>query len=153
MAFVKAICISAATGGETVVVDAVDAIAGQGLKGDRYLGVTTSPLRQLTLIESELIDQFNHDTKSVVPYQAFRRNVITKGIKLNNLVGVVFCIGEVTVLGTELCEPCRPLQERLGIPSLVKRLAHKGGLCCKIMSGGTIRTKDKVYVDGEYAAG
>ena len=146
MASVKSICTSPVAGGEPVSVNSVQTISGQGIKGDRYCGQDTDPARQLTLIESEVIDQFNQETGSEFHHAMFRRNLVTEGIQLNNLVGKTFYIGEVKLCGKELCEPCLYLQETLKIVDLVKRLTHKGGLCCEILTSGTIRQGDNLSI-------
>ena len=146
MASVKLICTSPVAGGEPVYIDLVQAISGQGIKGDRYCGKDTDPARQLTLIESEVIDQFNQETGSEILYTAFRRNLVTEGVQLNNLVGKIFYVGEVKLCGKELCEPCLYLQEKLKVADLVKRLTHKGGLCCEILTSGTIRSGDNLRI-------
>ena len=76
----------------------------------------------------------------------FRRNLVTEGVQLNNLVGETFYVGEIRLRGHELCEPCRYLQDRLKVTDLVKRLTHKGGLCCEVLTGGTIRSGDKFRI-------
>ena len=146
MASVKLICTSLVAGGASVSVDSVQAIPGQGIKGDRYCGQDTDPARQLTLVESEVIDQFNQETASEFSYEMFRRNLVTEGVQLNNLVGETFYVGEVWFRGHELCEPCRYLQDRLKVTDLVKRLTHKGGLCCEILTSGTIRSGDNLRI-------
>ena len=146
MASLKLICTSPIAGGETVAVDVATTITGQGIEGDRYCGQGTDPARQLTLIESEVIDQFNQETGSELPYAMFRRNLVTEGVQLNDLVGETFYVGEVKLRGHELCEPCRYLQEKLKVADLVKRLTHKGGLCCEILTSGTIRSGDKFSI-------
>ena len=146
MAFVKLICTSPVAGGETIAIDAVTTIAGRGIEGDRYCALDTEPSQQITLIECEVIDQFNQETASEFSYEMFRRNLVTKGVQLNNLVGETFYVGEVRLRGHELCEPCRYLQERLKVTGLVKRLTHKGGLCCEILTSGTIRSGDNLRI-------
>lgn len=146
MASVKLICTSLVAGGETVAVDAVRTIAGQGIEVDRYCALDTEPSQQITLIECEVIDQFNQETESEFSYEMFRRNLVTEGVQLNNLVGETFYVGEVWLRGHELCEPCRYLQERLKVTDLVKRLTHKGGLCCEILTSGTIRSGDNLRI-------
>ena len=98
------------------------------------------------LIESEVIDQFNQETGSNIAYPVFRRNLVTEGVQLNSLVDKTFYVGEVTLRGTELCEPCLYLQEKLKVTDLVKRLTHKGGLCCEVLSSGTIRLGDNLSI-------
>jgi MOSC domain-containing protein YiiM len=146
MASVKLICTSRVAGGETVSADSVIAIAGQGIQGDRYCTLDTEPSRQITLIECEVINQFNQETGSELPYAMFRRNLVTEGVQLNNLVGKTFYVGEVKLCGKELCEPCLYLQETLKVVDLVKRLTHKGGLYCEILTSGTIRSGDKLRI-------
>ena len=146
MASVKLICTSLVAGGETIAIDAVTTIAGRGIEGDRYCALDTEPSQQITLIECEVIDQFNQETESEFSYEMFRRNLVTEGVQLNNLVGETFYAGEVRLRGHELCEPCRYLQERLKVTGLVKRLTHKGGLCCEILTSGTIRSGDNLRI-------
>jgi MOSC domain-containing protein YiiM len=146
MASVKLICISPVAGGETIAIDAVTTIAGRGIEGDRYCALDTEPSRQITLIECEVIDQFNQETASEFSYEMFRRNLVTEGVQLNNLVGETFYVGEVWFRGHELCEPCRYLQDKLKVTDLVKRLTHKGGLCCEVLTGGTIRSGDNLRI-------
>ena len=146
MASVKLICTSPVAGGETIAVDAVTTITGQGIEGDRYCTLDTEPSRQITLIECEVIDQFNQETGSEFPYAMFRRNLVTEGIHLNNLVGQTFYVGKVRLHGHELCEPCLYLQDRLKVTGLVKRLTHKGGICCEILTTGTIRLGDNLRI-------
>ena len=146
MASVKLICISPVAGGETIAIDAVTTIAGRGIEGDRYCTLDTEPSRQITLIECEVIDQFNQEIASEFSYEMFRRNLITEGVKLNNLVGKTFHVGEVWLRGHELCEPCRYLQDRLKVADLVNRLTHKGGLCCEVLTSGTIRSGDNLRI-------
>ena len=144
MAFIKMICLSHTSGEDTAEVDCANAVAGHGLEGDRYYKSESPPSAQITLIESEEIDRINEATQASLPYYAFRRNLITEGIRLNNLVGHTFIVGEVRLLGHELCEPCRYLQERLHIDDLVVRLTHKGGLRCEILGSGKISTGDLI---------
>ena len=146
MASVQLICTSPVAGGETIAIDAVTTIAGRGIEGDRYCALDTEPSRQITLIECEVIDQFNQETASEFSYEMFRRNLITEGVQLNNLVGQTFYVGEVWFRGHALCEPCRYLQDRLKVTDLVKRLTHKGGLCCEVLTGGTIRSGDNLRI-------
>ena len=146
MASVKLICTSLVASGETIAIDAVTTIAGRGIEGDRYFALDTKPSQQITLIECEVIDQFNRETGSELSYEMFRRNLVTEGVQLNDLVGEAFYVGEVRLRGHELCEPCFYLQERLKVADLVKRLTHKGGLCCEILTSGTIRSGDNLRI-------
>ncbi len=133
-----AVCISPTEGGPIKAVTEAVAIAGEGLRGDRYCATGAPSKTQLTLIESEVIDALNGELAKPLPVTAFRRNLVTEGVFLNSLVGVTFGVGEVQVQGIELCEPCAYLQDLLDVPDLVKRLTHKGGLRCEILEGGLI---------------
>lgn len=144
---VVVVCLSATEGSAIREVPEAVAIAGAGLKGDRYCTVGASPETQLTLIQAEAIVEFNETFSTNLPAIAFRRNVITRGIDLNVLEGCTFTVGAVQLRGVELCEPCAYLQNLLEIPGLVKQLTHKGGLRCEIVGGGMIRPGDIVSPD------
>ena len=119
-------------------VDKVRAVAGHGLEGDRYYfpdGAGTG--EALTLIEAEVLDEV-----SLTGPQA-RRQVVTRGIRLNDLVGKRFRIGEVECLGVELAEPCRHLQE-LTRPGIIKQLVHRGGLRADLLTTGVISVGDDI---------
>lgn len=132
-------------------VAAATAVPGQGLDGDRYAaGAGTFTPRSnrlrgydLTLIESEVLDRLTLPDGTQLAPQESRRNVVTRGIDLNALVGREFRIGAVRAFGQRLCEPCVHLQ-RLTRPGVVARLAHKGGLRADVLSGGEIRVGDAV---------
>ncbi len=141
---VEAISIAPATAGPTVSVESVQAIAGVGLEGDRYaMGEGTFARRDrtgqaLTLIEAEALEK-----AGVVSAGESRRNVITRGIDLNALVGQEFTVGGVRCLGRRLCEPCSHL-ERLTRPGILRPLVHRAGLRADILVGGTISLGDEV---------
>jgi MOSC domain-containing protein YiiM len=119
-------------------VSSVRAIAGKGLEGDRYFFAEGAGSGEaLTLIEAEVLE----DVGLTGP-QA-RRQVVVRGVRVNNLVGRRFRVGEVECLGVELCEPCRHLQS-LTRPGIIKDLVHRGGLRADILSGGTISVGDRL---------
>ena len=95
-------------------VKEINVSAGKGIIGDRYFHEYTEDLNQLTLIESENIDYYNEKFNSKIPYLNFRRNIVTKYIKLNDLVGKKLIIGKTKIKGIDLCSPCKPLQKNLG---------------------------------------
>jgi MOSC domain-containing protein YiiM len=124
-------------------VDEVRAVPGLGLEGDRYFNKTGSfskpqPDRELTLIEAEAIEAFRKEFQLEYDLGASRRNVVTRGVPLNHLVGKEFWIGDVKARGLKLCEPCSTLQ-RLSHPKVLPGLVHRGGLRAEILSEGTIR--------------
>jgi len=122
-------------------VSSVRAIAGKGLEGDRYFFAHGAGSGEaLTLIEAEVLE----DVGLTGP-QA-RRQVVVRGVRVNDLVGRRFRVGEVECLGVELCEPCRHLQS-LTRPGIIKELIHRGGLRADILSGGTLSVGDRLLED------
>ena len=124
----------------------VKVIANQGIVGDRHFKEFNDPFNQLSLIESENIDYYNIKYGLNIPYIDFRRNIITKGIKLNDLVGKKLKIGSVEVEGMDLCRPCRHLNESLNQDNVLKEFLRKGGLRCQILTSSSINIGDKIEV-------
>lgn len=125
-------------------VEQADAVAGRGLAGDRYFdgrGTFSGPGEgyELTLVEAEVLDAID------LPWEQARRNVVTRGIALNSLVGRRFRIGDVECAGRRLAEPCAHL-ERLTRPGLLRPLVHRGGLRADILEGGAISVGDEVAI-------
>ena len=123
-------------------------VVGKGLEGDRYFVrqgtfYKPQPDRELTLIEAEAIEAFGNEFQIEFDLGASRRNVVTRGVPLNHLVGKEFWIGEVKVRGLRLCEPCSHLQ-RLSHPKVLPGLVHRGGLRAQILTEGTIRVGETV---------
>ena len=127
-------------------VTSVEVIANQGVKGDRHFNEFNDPYNQLSLIESENIDYYNFKYGLNIPYIDFRRNIITKGIKLNDLVGKKFLIGKSKLEGIDLCRPCRHLSEVLNQDNIIKEFLRKGGLRCQILSSSIIEVGDKIKI-------
>lgn len=149
MSIVSKICISRISGNEMQEVNTVELIANKGIVSDRYFSEENDKDIQLTLIESESIDYFNKKSKTNIPYINFRRNIITKGVKLNELVGKEILIGKVRIIGHRLCDPCKYLQDKLKEKNSISTLAHlykKGGLRCEILTNGKISVNDKIEI-------
>jgi len=132
----------------TVSVNEALAIPGVGLEGDRYaLGKGTfskpEPDFELTLIEAEAIEALKRDYNVELAPGEARRNLVTRGIALNHLVGRDFQIGEVRAHGIRLCEPCDHLQRLTG-RQLINGLRHRGGLRAQILTPGSIRVGDSL---------
>ena len=132
----------------TVSVNEVLAIPGVGLEGDRYAlrqgtFFKPEPDFELTLIEAEAIEALKRDYNVELAPGEARRNLVTRGIALNHLVGRDFQIGEVKAHGIRLCEPCDHLQRLTG-RQLIKGLRHRGGLRAQILTQGAIRVGDSV---------
>lgn len=145
---VESIYIASVAEGTPEPVGEVVALAGAGLQGDRYaLKVGTfykpEPDYELTLIEAEAIDALRRDYQIELDSGDARRNIVTRNVPLNHLVGKEFCIGPVRIRGIRLCEPCDHLQKLTGKP-LIQSLLHRGGLRAQILTNGKIRVGDKV---------
>ena len=127
-------------------VDSFEVLANKGVVGDRHFSEYNDPYCQLTLIESENIDYYNTKFGLNIPYIAFRRNIITKGIKLNDLIGKKFLIGNVKVEGIDLCRPCKHLTEMLNQDNILKEFLRRGGLRCQILSSSKISVGDLIKI-------
>lgn len=147
---VESIHIAAEAMGSLQPVDQAEAIPGAGLAGDRYaLKVGTfykpEPDYELTLIEAESIEALQRDYQIELSAGESRRNIVTRNVPLNHLVGKEFAIGAVRIRGIRLCEPCDHLQKVTGKP-VIKGLLHRGGLRAQILTPGTIRVGDTITV-------
>lgn len=125
-------------------VNSIEVLANKGIVGDRHFNDFNDPYNQLSLIESENIDEYNIKFGLNIPYINFRRNIITKGILLNDLIGKKLQIGNVELEGVELCRPCRHLTEMLNQKNILKEFMRKGGLRCQILSSSKISIGDKI---------
>jgi MOSC domain-containing protein YiiM len=144
---VVSIHLVAATGEPTFAVQEVEAVAGGGLRGDRYFQPDGPPPdREMTLIEREAIQAAADEHGIRLAPGEHRRNLVTTGIRLNDLVGKEFMVGTVVVRGVELSEPCKYLEGLTGKPGLIRALVHRGGLGVAILRGGMIRVGDPVTV-------
>ena len=123
-------------------VHSIEVLANKGIVGDRHFHESNDPYNQLSLIESENIDDYNIKFGLNIPYIDFRRNVITKGIKLNNLVGKKFQVGKVKLEGIDLCRPCKHLSEMLNQENIIKEFLRRGGLRCQILNSSIIEVGD-----------
>ena len=141
MGKVLEIGISENKNNKIVNVNDVEAIKGKGLVGEKHFKENNKKRCQVTLIEIENINHYNRISRTTIPAIDFLRNIVTKGIQLNVLVGREFFIGSVKVKAHDLCKPCKNLQESLQQKNTVKELLHTGGLRCEILSSG------KIYVD------
>jgi MOSC domain-containing protein YiiM len=134
---------------EPAAVDEAEAVPGRGLRGDRYFAGSGTfwadgkSGQDITLVEAEMLEALAAETGVVLGAAAARRNVLTRGIDLNALVGRRFRVGEVECLGQRLCEPCDHLQ-RLTEPGVLRGLVHRGGLRADVLTPGRIRPGDAV---------
>jgi MOSC domain-containing protein YiiM len=140
---VEGIYIAHAPAAKPEPVQKAEAVAGRGLEGDRYFKregtfyADGKNGQDLTLIEAEAIERLaSEDGIELAPGDA-RRNVVTRGLACNDLVGRRFTLGAVECIGRRLCDPCSHL-ERVTKPGVLKGLARRGGLRADIVAGGTI---------------
>jgi MOSC domain-containing protein YiiM len=125
-------------------VERAAAHAGKGLVGNRYYFENgAKPGRALTLIAAEALDAMAAEHGIEISAAESRRNVLTRGIDLNALVGSRFRVGEVECMGIEPCEPCSHL-ESMTQPGVIKGLVHRGGLNADIVTDGEIAVGDEV---------
>ena len=126
--------------------ETIEVVASKGIVGDRYFHDFNGDREQITLIESENIDYYNDTFNTKFTYLEFRRNIVTKNIKLNDLVGKTIQVGEIKLKVNDLCRPCKDLQQRLGKSNIIKEFLRRGGLRCEILSSGNINIGDKISV-------
>ena len=142
MGKVLEIGISIAKGSKIQNLNSVEAYKGKGILNDRKFKEDNKKENQLTLIEIENIIYFNKISQSKILPADFRRNIITKGVNLNNLLNKEFFVGKVKLKAHDLCRPCKYLQEKLKQNNFIKELLYKGGLRCEILSSGKINVGD-----------
>lgn len=129
-------------------VPQVRAVAGRGLEGDRFFRTDAPdteprPDRELTLIEAEAIEALAREHGVRLEPKDARRNIVTRGVALNDLVGREFTVGGVRLRGLRLCEPCAHLAQ-LTDERVLSGLVHRGGLRAQILNDGLIRVGDRV---------
>jgi MOSC domain-containing protein YiiM len=128
-------------------VESVRALAGRGLEGNRYFFERDAPAGvALTLIAAEAVEAMEREHGISIEPRESRRNVVTRDVDVNALVGKQFRIGDVVCRGVELCEPCTDLQA-MTKPGVIKGLLHRGGLNADILSDGEISVGDAVVAD------
>lgn len=148
MGHVEHIHIAPAEGQPVQSVDEIKAVMGVGVVGDRYADHSghwddSKVGRELTLVEAEALDMLARDHGIELQAGETRRNLTTRGVELNDLVGQTFRVGDVLMKGTDLCHPCQYLTDLVGKP-ILRPLAGRGGLRVQLLSSGVIRTGDPV---------
>ncbi|HWC13626.1 MAG TPA: MOSC domain-containing protein [Actinomycetota bacterium] len=157
MGTVETIVLAGDEGAPCFEVREVAAHAGRGLEGDRYFEhqgkmKKLEPARQATLIEAEALEAAARDYDEDIHPTDARRNIVTRGVALNHLVGKTFRVGDATLRGIKLCEPCGYLQKLSGKQVKVP-LKHRGGLNAEITVSGTIRAGDAIVLVEREPAG
>jgi hypothetical protein len=149
---VELIALAAVAEGPMREVSTAEAVEGRGLRGDRYergAGTFSNPGGRgydLTLVEAEALEELSAKGVELSPIEA-RRNIVVRGIALDDLIGRRFRVGEVECLGQRRCEPCSHL-ERLTRPGVLRGLVHTGGLRADVLVGGKIAVGDAVRLEG-----
>src|SRR5918998_3624139 len=134
---VEAIRISPERGKLPEPVESID-VTDEGLPGDRYFG-----RGDITLVEAEALEAFREDTGIELSHAEIRRQVLTSGVRLNDLLGKRLRVGGVEAVGVEWCEPCRHI-ESLTYPGVLKGMVHRAGLRAEIVQAGRIAVGDEV---------
>jgi MOSC domain-containing protein YiiM len=150
-----AIAIAKQAKGVMENVEAIEVVAGEGLRWDRYgAGIGAAqfkgrrkPENEVTLIAREAIEAANDEFNLTIEHLDTRRNLLTEGVPLNDLIGRTFRVGGVVLKGLELCEPCGYLERRTFV-GIKQALNHRGGLRCCVVEGGEVRVGD--CVNGEW---
>ena len=148
---VEEILICKAAGDDLYAVERAELVPGKGIIGDRYyhkVGYFSEKLEEkgdfeVTLIEKEEIQFYNKLSNLDLKPNLFRRNIITSGIRLNELIGKKFYIGETILEGIRLCEPCIYLEKLIG-KEIIKSMTHKSGIRAIIKKGGIIEIGNKI---------
>lgn len=149
---VVSIHIASDAEGRMLPVTEVRAVPGKGLEGDRYFrqtgtySVKPGTDREVTLIEAEAVEALRRDYGVTLEPGESRRNITTRGVPLNFLVGKEFRVGPVSLLGIRLCEPCGHLED-LTREGTRAGLVHRGGLRAQILTAGVIRAGDPVETE------
>ncbi|WP_077035074.1 MOSC domain-containing protein [Pelomonas sp. KK5] len=146
---IERIFISPAPGAAQLERERITVHDGMGIVGDRNHGLNAHPGQNLTLVEAEEIERFCAEQAREPELSLTRRNLVTRGVRLNDLVGVEFSIGSVRLRGVELCEPCVVLggllaSETLAPAAVIKRWLGRGGLRADVLNGGDIERGARV---------
>jgi MOSC domain-containing protein YiiM len=149
---VEHIFIGRSSGATQTECEQVSLVAGSGIVGDRYYGRHDEPGQNVTLIEAEVVEAFIREQGLAYDLSITHRNIVTRAIRLNELVGREFIVGNARLRGVELCEPCLGLGTALASATIspagvVKRLVHQGGLRADVVSSGVIARGAEIRID------
>lgn len=144
MGKIEAINISNISEANTFYVNQAYLEKGKGIVNDRYYENFKEKKEQVTLISLEEINAFNNQVNQNIEPKDFRRNIIVSGIDLNKLIDKQIKINQVILKIHEICQPCKYLQDRLRLPSLVKLLVNKSGVRAEIIKSGNLSVGDTI---------
>jgi len=140
---IERIFISSKISGPQSEISSIEVVESEGIVNDRNFGLSTYAGQNITFIEAEILESFITNFSRPYDLSISRRNIITRGVRLNDFVGKTFQIGSVNFLGIELCEPCQQLGKNLSNTNatpkeIVKWFVNKGGLRANVLSSGII---------------
>jgi MOSC domain-containing protein YiiM len=144
MGKIEAINISNLSEANTFYINQAYLEKGKGIVNDRYYENFKEKKEQVTLISLEEINAFNNQVNQNIEPKDFRRNIIVSGIDLNKLIDKQIKINQVILKIHEICQPCKYLQDRLSLPSLVKLLVNKSGVRAEIIKSGNLSVGDTI---------
>jgi len=144
MGKIEAINISNISEANTFYINQAYLEKGKGIVNDRYYENFKEKKEQVTLISLEEINAFNNQVNQNIDPKDFRRNIIVSGIDLNKLIDKQIKINQVILKIHEICQPCKYLQDRLRLPSLVKLLVNKSGVRAEIIKSGNLSVGDTI---------
>ena len=124
----------------------IEVLSKKGILGDRHFHDHKDHKGQITLIDKENIDYYNNKHKTKISYTDFRRNIVTEGIELNNLVQKEIQIGTIKILPYELCRPCSHLEQMVNGKDIIKEFLRKGGLRCEVLVSGKVKIGDEIKI-------
>ena len=138
--------ISKKNGEKINEINEIEILAGKGIVGDRHFRDSNNHKGQITLIEKENIDYYNNKYKTEISYIDFRRNIVTEGVELNNLIKKEIKIGTVKIFPYELCKPCLHLEQMVNGKDIIKEFLRRGGLRCEVLVSGKVKIGDKIKI-------
>ena len=138
--------ISKKNGEKINEINEIEVLSGKGIMGDRHYHDSNNHKGQITLIEKENIDYYNNKYKTEISYIDFRRNIVTEGIELNNLIKKEIEIGTVKIFPYELCRPCLHLEQMVNGKDIIKEFLRRGGLRCEVLVSGKVKIGDKIKI-------
>ena len=148
---IERIFLAQLRGGALLEFPHIRLLAGAGIEGDRYFNAKGESGQNITLVEAEVIEEFNATFGTRHDLSCTRRNLVTRGVRLSLLVGKEFIVGNVRLRGVELCEPCMGVgksmaSEAVTPAAVVKHLVHRAGIRADVLSSGTISTGAEVSI-------
>jgi len=148
---IERIFVATAPRAPQIEVPSVRVVVGKGIEGDRHFGKRKVPGENLTLVEAEELEAFAQEQGVPVDLSGSRRNIITRGVRLNDLVGREFRLGTALLRGVELCEPCSVMGRLYALPEwpgprTVRQMLHRAGLRADVLQTGVFTVGDTLLL-------